>query len=56
MTTLVLMADNGGVDSSGQQRGQQRWLGQRRTMVWSMAKGDNVGQECHGTRHAEWRK
>ena len=43
--TWLSMADNGGVDGSGQQHGRRRWLGQRRTMVWSMAKGDNVGQE-----------
>ena len=54
--TWVSMADNGGVDGSGQQHGRQRWLGQRRTTVWLMAKGDNVGQEYHGMRHAEWRK
>ena len=42
----------GGVDGSGQQHGRRRWLGQRRTTVWSMAKGDNVGQD-HGMRHAE---
>ena len=54
--TWVSMADNDGVDGSGQQHGQRRWLGQRRTTVWSMAKGDNVGQEYHGMRHAEWRK
>ena len=43
--TWLSMADNGGVDGSGQQHGRRRWLGQRRMMVWSMAKGDNVGQE-----------
>ncbi len=54
--TWVSMADNGGVDGGGQQRGWRRWLGQWRTSVWSMAKGDNVGQEWHSMRHAEWRK
>jgi hypothetical protein len=39
--TWVSMADNGGVDGSGQQHGRRRWLGQRRTTVWSMVKGDN---------------
>jgi hypothetical protein len=53
--TWLSMADNGGVDGSGQQHGRRRWLGQRWTTVWLMAKGDNVGQD-HGMRHAEWRK
>jgi len=35
--TWLSMADNGGVDGSGQQHGRRRWLGQRWTQTnWSL--------------------
>jgi len=56
---VVVTADGssgGGKQQRRQRHGRRRWLGQWRTTVWSMATGDNVGQECHGMRRAEWRK
>jgi hypothetical protein len=32
------------------------YMGDSDGWVRSIAKGDNVGQEYHGMRHAEWRK